>query len=401
MPDADVVVIGGGIVGLATARELARRRPGASIVVLEKETGIARHQTGRNSGVVHAGLYYKPGSLKARLCRRGKSLLESFAVEHGIRHDRCGKLVVATDETERARLHGLLERARANGVDCRLVGSEEAGEIEPHVRVSEAIHVPETGIIDYVGTCGALAEEIRDRGGEVRCSAKARALLDRGSYVEVTLDGESITSRQAVNCGGLQSDRIARRSGARLDTRIVPFRGDYYMLRPEARHLCRGLIYPVPDPSFPFLGVHLTRTVDGGVECGPNAVLALAREGYGRLSFDLRDAFDSLTWPGLRRLVLQHWKVGVGEFRRAWSRRLFARSLQRLVPELSEADLVPAEAGNRAQALKRDGMFVDDFIIERSGSIVHVINAPSPAATASLAIAEHVAEQCPTLGEKS
>jgi L-2-hydroxyglutarate oxidase len=394
MPEADVVVIGGGIVGLATARELARRRPGASIVVLEKETGIARHQTGRNSGVVHAGLYYKPGSLKARLCRRGKSLLESFAVEHGIRHDRCGKLVVATDETERARLHGLLERARANGVDCRLVGSEEAGEIEPHVRVSEAIHVPETGIIDYVGTCGALAEEIRDRGGEVRCSAKARALLDRGSYVEVTLDGESITSRQAVNCGGLQSDRIAARSGTPLDVRIIPFRGDYYMLRPEARHLCRGLIYPVPDPMFPFLGVHLTRMVDGGVECGPNAVLSLAREGYGRASFHPKDALESMLWPGLHRLVAKHWRTGIGELRRAWSRRMFAQSLSRLVPEITEHDLLPAESGNRAQALRRSGELVDDFVIERHRNVIHVINAPSPAATASLAIAEHIAGHC-------
>ncbi len=401
MRDADIVIVGGGIVGLATAREFAGTRQGCEVLVLEKEAEVATHQTGRNSGVVHAGLYYTPGSLKARLCRRGKTLLEAFAVEHGVAWDRCGKLVVATDEQERSRLHALHERAAANGVECRLVDAEEAREVEPHANAIEAIHVPETGIIDYRGVCEALRTEIADLGGQVRCGVEVRSIEDAGDRVRVETDAGPVVASLVVNCVGLQSDRIARRSGARLDTRIVPFRGDYYMLRPEARHLCRGLIYPVPDPSFPFLGVHLTRTVDGGVECGPNAVLALAREGYGRLSFDLRDAFDSLTWPGLRRLVLQHWKVGVGEFRRAWSRRLFARSLQRLVPELSEADLVPAEAGNRAQALKRDGMLVDDFIIERSGSIVHVINAPSPAATASLAIAEHVAEQCPTLGEKS
>lgn len=401
MRDADVVVIGGGIVGLATAVKMAERRPGAQVLVLEKEKSLASHQTGRNSGVIHAGLYYKPGSLKARLCRHGKQLLEEFADEHDVRRDRCGKLVVATDRDEVPRLHDLHERAVANGVDCHLVDAEEAAAVEPHARAVEAIHVPETGIIDYVGVCHALAEVIEQQGGEVRCETIVRQLRQDGSHVIAETDRGEIRAGLAVNCGGLQSDRIAQRSGTTLDARIVPFRGDYYMLRPESRHLCRGLIYPVPDPSFPFLGVHLTRMVDGGVECGPNAVLSLAREGYGRLSINARDALDSLAWPGLHRLMAKHWRVGIGELRRAWSRRLFARSLQRLVPEITEKDLVPAEAGNRAQALRRDGTLVDDFLVERRGSIIHVINAPSPAATASLAIAEHIVDQCPSSDNRS
>ena len=392
MTKADIVVVGGGIVGLATARELLHRRPGSEVVVLEKEDTVARHQTGRNSGVVHAGLYYRPGSLKARLCRRGKSLLETWGRERGIAHERCGKLVIATDQEEVPRLEALFERAKANGVDCRRIGPEESVEIEPHAKVVEAIHVPETGIVDYVAMCESLVDEIVELGGEVRCGARVDRMEESGSGATLEVDGDRIDANIAVNCGGLQSDRLAAARGVREDVRIVPFRGDYYELRPEARRFCRGLIYPVPDPDFPFLGVHLTRMIGGGVECGPNAVLALAREGYGRASFDLRDALQTLGWPGFRRLASRHWRMGFAEFRRSWSRRLFARALQKLVPEIQESDLVPAPAGNRAQALRRDGKLVDDFVVKTRGPLVHVVNAPSPAATASLAIAERIAE---------
>lgn len=384
------IVVGGGIVGLATAREIQRRRPGARVLVLEKEGGPARHQTGRNSGVVHAGVYYRPGSLKATLCRRGKRLLESFVAESGVRHERCGKLVVATSESERSALHRLHERALGNGVDCRLVDRETARDIEPHVAAVEALHVPETGIVDYVGMAEALVREIEDRGGEVRCGVLVRMLRREGVRGIVEIDDDRLSADRIINCAGLQSDRLARGSGVAGDVRVVPFRGDYHVLRPEARHLCRGLVYPVPDPDFPFLGVHLTRTVDGDVECGPSAVLALAREGYGRASIRARDAWEILAWPGVHRLARRHWRTGWAEFRRAWSRRRFARSLQRLVPELEPGDLVPAPSGNRAQAVHRDGRLVDDFVVEVDGPMVHVVNAPSPAATASLAIAEHV-----------
>ena len=392
MTKADIVVVGGGIVGLATARELLHRRPGSEVVVLEKEDAVARHQTGRNSGVVHSGLYYRPGSLKARLCRRGKSLLETWVRDRGIAHERCGKLVVASDRNEVPRLDALFERAKANGVDCRRIGPEESAEIEPHARVVQAIHVPETGIVDYVAMCESLAEEIVELGGEVRCGAEVDRMETTGSRAVLDATGDRIQAGIAVNCGGLQSDRLAAARGVREEVRIVPFRGDYYELRPEARRLCRGLIYPVPDPDFPFLGVHLTKMVGGGVECGPNAVLALAREGYGRASFDLRDAIQTLSWPGFPRLAARHWRMGFSEFRRAWSMRLFARALQKLVPEIQPSDLIPAPAGNRAQALRRDGRLVDDFVVETRGPLVHVLNAPSPAATASLAIAERIAE---------
>ena len=390
MTNADIVVVGGGIVGLATARESLRRRPGSEVVLLEKESAVARHQTGRNSGVVHAGIYYRPRSLKATLCRRGKSLLEDYARERAVPLDRCGKLVVATDSSQLPGLATLHERAIANGVDCRRIGPEESADIEPHARVVEAIHVPETGIVDYVAVCERMSAEIVELGGEVRCGVRVDRVATDGDHAVIDGSDGRLTARLAINCAGLQSDRLASSDGSRSDVRIVPFRGDYYVLRPEARDLCRGLIYPVPDPEFPFLGVHLTRMVDGGVECGPNAVLSLSREGYGRASFDPKDAFDVLAWPGFRRLAARHWRMGLGEFRRAWSRRLFARALQRLVPDLKETDLVRAPSGNRAQAVGRDGGLVDDFVIEADGAVVHVVNAPSPAATSSMAIAEHV-----------
>lgn len=390
--DRSIVVVGGGIVGLATAWTLLQRDADRRVEVLEKEPAVATHQTGRNSGVIHAGIYYKPGTLKATLCRRGKRMLEEFATRHGIPFERCGKLVVATNDEERGRLGRIEERARENGVECRLVDAAEAREIEPHVNAVEALHVAESGIIDYRVVCETLADEIRRLGGEVRTGIAVEGMTESHGATIVRTDAGPIECAQAVNCGGLQSDRLARVRGVAESARIVPFRGDYYELTPEARRLCRGLIYPVPDPSFPFLGVHFTKMIDGGVECGPNAVLSLAREGYGRFSFNLRDAISALGWPGLQRLMRRHWRMGIAEFRRSWSRALFTASLQRLVPEITADDIVSAPAGNRAQALLRNGDLVDDFLVQRNGPITHVINAPSPAATASLAIADYIAD---------
>ena len=390
--DRSVVVVGGGIVGLATAWNLLRRNADRRVEVLEKEPTVAAHQTGRNSGVIHAGIYYKPGTLKATLCRRGKRMLEEFATRHEIPFERCGKLVVATTEEERGRLRRIEERAGENGVECRVVDAGEAREIEPHVNAVEALHVAESGIIDYRLVCDKLSNEIRRLGGEVRTGVAVTSMTAEGVRAVIRTSTGEIKCARGVNCAGLQSDRLARVRGTAEVARIVPFRGDYYELAPSARHLCRGLIYPVPDPSFPFLGVHFTKMIDGGVECGPNAVLSLAREGYGRFSFNLRDAISALGWPGLHRLMGRHWRMGIAELRRSWSRALFTASLQRLVPEITSEDIVPAPAGNRAQALLRNGDLVDDFLVQRHGPITHVINAPSPAATASLAIADYIAD---------
>jgi len=393
MHEHDAIIIGGGILGLASAWTLSKRHPDWNILVLEKENRLATHQTGRNSGVLHAGIYYLPGSMKATLTRRGKDLMESLASERGIPFERCGKLVIATDEQECSRLDTLHERSTANGVNCRMVGPEEAAELEPHARVMKALHVMDTGIIDYSLVCSTLAEDITANGGEIRTSTRVSGLRRDGKKAVVQAGQVEARTSLLVNCGGLQSDRLARMSGTDPGARIIPFRGDYYQLRPEARHLCRNLIYPVPDPAFPFLGVHFTRMIDGGVECGPNAVLSLAREGYGRASFNFRDACDALAWPGLHRLVARHWRMGCAELLRSWSKSRFTRSLQRLVPDISEKDIMPAQAGNRAQALARNGDLVDDFLIQQEGPFVHVINAPSPAATASLAIAEIIADR--------
>ena len=390
---AHVVVIGGGIVGLATARELQTRHPRLRVSVLEKERELAVHQTGRNSGVVHSGLYYKPGSLKATTCRRGKELLEEFCREQGVAHERCGKVVVATREDELARLGALEERARANGVQLARIGPEALRELEPHAAGIAALHVPESGIVNYVGLCTALARLIRGAGGVIQLGVRVERMETTAHDVVLHL-GRGIERAEAViNCAGLQSDLVARRSGADPGARIVPFRGEYYELVRDASHLVRNLIYPVPDPRFPFLGVHFTRMIAGGIECGPNAVFALAREGYRWRDIDLRDLADALSWPGTWRLFQQHWRTGLGETWRSVYKGAFVQALQRLVPEIQAAHLVRAPAGVRAQALTRAGGLVDDFALVRQGPIVHVTNAPSPAATASLAIAEHLAEE--------
>ena len=342
--------------------------------------------------MIHSGLYYAPGSAKATLCRRGKRLLEAFCTEHGVPFETCGKVVVATHNDELPRLERLAERAQANGVRSRRIGAEEIRQLEPHARGIAGLHVAESGIVDYRAMCDRLVELIRASGrGDVRFDTEVRGVSNASIQLR---SGEELPSGDAlVNCTGLHSDRIARRSGTALDARIVPFRGEYFVLRPEAEHLVRNLIYPVPDPRFPFLGVHFTRMIGGGVECGPNAVFALAREGYRWRDVSPRDMCDALLWPGTLRLFGSHWRTGLGETWRSFSKRAFVRALQRLVPDIRTHHLERAPSGVRAQALSRDGNLVDDFAIERHGAALHVLNAPSPAATASLAIGEVLAER--------
>lgn len=385
------LVVGGGIVGLATARALARR--GDEVTVLEKEPRLAAHQTGRNSGVIHSGLYYPPGSLKARLAVRGAASMTAFAQARGVPVETTGKLVVATAPDELAGLHRLAERATANGVPARLLSSAEAAAYEPYVRCVEALHVETTGIVDYRGVCRALAADLADAGGVVRLSTMVERVSgsEGGSSLRVrTGGGEELETDVLVACAGLQADLLARACGVDPQARIVPFRGEYFELAPHREHLVRGLVYPVPDPRFPFLGVHLTRTVHGGVHAGPNAVLALRREGYTWRDVDVAELRDALAWPGLWRLGRRHAVPGAREVVRSLSRSAFARSVARLVPGITAADLVPAPAGVRAQALRRDGTLVDDFLVQTAPRQVHVLNAPSPAATASLEIAEHL-----------
>lgn len=392
-PRADLLVVGGGIVGLATAREFQRLRPGARALVLEKETEIAAHQTGRNSGVIHSGIYYKPGSAKARNCREGKRRLEEFCDAAGVAWERCGKVIVATREEELPRLAALEERARANGVACERLGPEALREREPHAAGLAALLVPETGIVDYVGVCARLRAEIEAGGGGVRTGVSVRRLHAERGGVRAETDAGDFAAAAAANCAGLHNDRVARASGARTEGGIVPFRGEYWELAPEARGLCRHLIYPVPDPAFPFLGVHFTRMIGGGVECGPNAVLALAREGYDWKTVSPRDCAEVLFSRGFWRLAWRHGRTGLGEVWRSWSKAAFTRALRRLIPEIRAEQLVRAPAGVRAQVLLPDGGLVDDFLFAEQPRVVHVLNAPSPAATSALAIGAAVCER--------
>jgi L-2-hydroxyglutarate oxidase LhgO len=389
-----VVVIGGGILGLATARLIAREQPAADVTVLEKEPELALHQTARNSGVAHAGIYYEPGSLKARLCRRGVALLRDFCAEHGLPYEPCGKLVIALDETELPRLERLEERAHANGVPgLRHLDATQLREVEPHAAGIAALHSPETAITDFRAVALALAGEVSERGGTVRTGVEVTRVRGGASATAASLelaDGSELQADHVVVCAGLYADRLARRSGEDAAPRIVPFRGEYWALRPERRSLVRGLIYPVPDPTLPFLGVHLTKTVDGPVLIGPNAVLALAREGYRRSTIHGRDLAETLAWGGSWRLMRRHWRAGADETRRSLSKRAFVSEARRHVPELRPGDAVRARSGVRAQAVDRDGTMVDDFCIGGDTRVVWVRNAPSPAATASLAIAEEI-----------
>jgi L-2-hydroxyglutarate oxidase len=390
-------VIGGGIVGLATAHRLLLDRPDAGVTVLEKEDRVAAHQTGHNSGVIHAGVYYRPGSLKARLCRAGSQSMVEFCREHAIPVQVCGKLIVATGPAELPRLHALHARAQANGLAVRLLSPAEAGEHEPQVACVAAMHVPTTGIVDFPAVCRTLATLVEKAGGQVRLGARVTAVRERaGGGLAIATTGGEVGADVVVNCAGLHADRVAKLAGVDPPARIIPFRGEYYELVPGRRDLVRGLIYPVPDPRLPFLGVHLTRMIDGGVHAGPNAVLATAREGYRWRRFSARDVAGIASWPGMWRLGRRHLRYGLAEVRRSLSRRRFAADLARLVPELTAADIVPAGSGVRAQAVHRDGSLVDDFLIVARPGQLHVLNAPSPAATSSLEIAKHLVGQLPS-----
>jgi L-2-hydroxyglutarate oxidase len=393
MERTDFLILGGGIVGLATAWQLAQRHPQASLLVLEKEPHLAEHQTGRNSGVLHSGIYYKPGSLRAINCRTGKKAMEAFCAEHAIPYEICGKVIVAVSEAELPNLQRIYERGQQNGVHCRLIERAELRELEPHAAGVQAIHVPEAGIVNYRRVTLKLAELVAARSGRVVTGARVTAIRHEGPTVRVQSTAGEFAAPVLVNCTGLYSDRIAALAGAKPEAKIVPFRGEYYELKPEAHHLCRNLIYPVPDPSFPFLGVHFTRMIDGGVECGPNAVLAFAREGYRKHHVNLRDLAESLSYSGFLRLAWKYWPTGLGEMWRSFSKAAFVRALQRLVPEIRSEHLVPGRAGVRAQALGRDGALVDDFVVQVDGNVVNVLNAPSPAATSSLNIGKLIVDQ--------
>jgi L-2-hydroxyglutarate oxidase LhgO len=387
-----IVVVGGGILGVAAARLLARERRGDMITLLEKEQMLAQHQTAHNSGVVHAGIYYQPGSLKARLCRRGGALMAEFCGQHALPYDACGKVVIARDERELERLRRLAERAAANEVPgLRWLDEADLRAIEPHAAGLAALHSPHSAIADFGAVTRVLAQEVEGLGGEVRTGTLVRSVTAGAGGATVELaGGERIAADRVLVCAGLHSDRLARASGERAEPRIVPFRGEYWKLRPERTELVRGLIYPVPDPSLPFLGVHLTRKIGGEVWIGPNAVIALAREGYMRRTMRARDIAETLGWPGTWRMTARHWRAGLDELRRSASRRAFVAAAADYVPELRSGDVERAGAGVRAQALDRDGTLVDDFRLDSRGAVVWVRNAPSPAATSSLAIAEEL-----------
>ncbi len=389
----DVAIIGGGILGLAAGREILQRRPGASLVVLDKEAELGQHQTGHNSGVIHSGIYYAPGSVKAQACVAGSAALMRYCEEHEIPFERCGKVIVATKEEELPRLDELHRRGVANGVPgLAMIGPERLKELEPNVVGIRALWSPNTGIIDFSKVAAAYADDVRAAGGEIRTRHGVFGLLRERKITILQTSGGDVRARSVIACAGLQADRVAALTGGSPTPRIVPFRGDYFVLRPERRHLVRNLIYPVPDPAFPFLGVHFTRRMDGEIWLGPNAVLAFAREGYRRTDLVPGDLVEALAYPGFRRLARKYWRVGLAEMWRDVSKTAFLKSLQEFIPELTEADLLPGPSGVRAQALAEDGALVDDFVVEASGGVLHVRNAPSPAATSSLAIGNMIAE---------
>jgi L-2-hydroxyglutarate oxidase len=389
----DVTIIGGGIVGLAVALDITKRFPRLRLLLLEKEHRVGQHQSSHNSGVIHSGIYYKPGSLKAKLCVEGARAMIEFCRAHDITYKVCGKVIVATHEDEFPGLEELRRRGEANGLTgLQSIGSEELREIEPRARGLRALVVPSTGITDYAAVCAKYAELIQAQGGEIRTSTAVTGLRQLASEIVVETSGPAFSTNYLINCAGLFSDRISRMAGEKPDVMIVPFRGEYYDLIPERSSLVRALIYPVPDPRFPFLGVHFTRRINDSVDAGPNAVFAFRREGYRRTDFNLNDMASSFAFPGFWRMAALHWRSGLDEFRRSFSKAAFVRALQRLIPEVSEKDLVPGSSGVRAQALRRDGTLVDDFQFVPSRRMLHVLNVPSPAATASIAIGRVIGE---------
>jgi L-2-hydroxyglutarate oxidase len=391
----DIAIVGGGIVGAATLYKLQQKNPHLSIVLMEKEKELAHHQTGHNSGVIHSGLYYKPGSLKAKNCFDGRHELVAFAKEHGINHDICGKVIVATEEKELPNLDRIFENGIQNQIEgIKKITAAEVKEIEPFVECIAGILVPCTGIIDFRGATSKMVDLALaiNQSSEVRLETEFISVEKTADYSIIQTNKESIQARYIVYCAGLQADRLAKKDGVKLKEQVVPFRGDYYELAEHAKHKVKNLIYPVPDPNFPFLGVHFTRMVDGSVECGPNAVFSFKREGYNRTDFSWRDTWEALTYAGTWKLFLSNIKYGIDEYRRAFSKRLFLKSLQRMIPSLTMDDIKPARAGVRAQLLSQNGDTRDDFRIEHHGNSIHVLNAPSPAATASLAIGTYIAD---------
>jgi L-2-hydroxyglutarate oxidase len=391
----DFAIIGGGIVGLSTAMALGKRYPNAKILVLEKESKWAFHQTGNNSGVIHSGIYYKPGSFKAKFCRDGSRSMVEFCQEHDIAHEVCGKVIVATDEQELPRLENLYKRGLENNLEVKRISAEEVKEIEPHVTCVAGIQVSSTGIANYKQVCLKYAELIEKQGGELRLNTKVEKISRSGFNQVLETNNGTFETRFVINCAGLHSDRVAKLAQVDPQAKIVPFRGEYYELTPEKRYLVKTLIYPVPNPDFPFLGVHFTKMIDGSVHAGPNAVLSLKREGYKKTDFDLRDFAEVMTYPGFWKLAAKHADEGIQEIIRSFSKAAFTRSLQKLIPEVRSQDLVPCHAGVRAQALMNDGKLVDDFLIVQDQNSVHVCNAPSPAATSSLEIGKSIVAQIP------
>lgn len=388
-----VALIGGGLVGLASAYAISKRWPDARIEVLEKEDRVAAHQSGRNSGVIHSGIYYTPGSMKAVMCREGRSQLVSFCRDHHVSFETCGKVIVAASEEEIPRLDAIFRRGQENGIRCTTLSPDELSEIEPYARGVKAIHVPDAGIADFSAVARCLKEILLETGHQVTTGAPVTALKQLEDRVLVTTDGSSRSYDLLINCAGLHSDRVAKMAGADPGLQIVPFRGVYFELKEQARKLCRNLIYPVPDPAYPFLGVHFTRTIDGRIEVGPNAVLATGREGYSLSQFSARDLLEAVRFRGFRKMALNHWRKGVVEVRRTVSKRAYVRALQTMVPAIKVDDLIPCRSGIRAQALRGDGSMVDDFVFIEQPNILHVCNAPSPAATACLAIGEAIANR--------
>ena len=394
MQKYNYLIIGAGIVGLATALSLMEKNPNTKIIVLEKESEIGKHQTGNNSGVIHSGIYYKPGSLKAENCRKGNKLLLDFCNKNNIEYNICGKIIIATNPQEETELSKIFERGKQNKIEgIKILEKEEIKNYEPYAAGSKAVFVPSTGIIDFKKVLQKYRELIEQKGGTIVFNSFPKKIIGKSDTIEVVTNDKTFVAEKVISCAGLQSDRVARLTEKDLPLRIIPFRGEYYKLKNDKTNLVNGLIYPVPDPAFPFLGVHFTKKIDGSVEAGPNAVLSFKREGYSKTSFDLFDTWETFTWKGFRKIAVKYWKTGFGEFYRSFSKKAFVKALQKLLPDITEKDLVPGGAGIRAQACSSEGELIDDFSLIKSNRILHVCNAPSPAATASLAIGEQIANE--------